>query len=115
MRHAILAALVATTWSISAMLPAVAAPQVCRQPVEGYDAYTDCFGTELTGASLRAAQIRDLVNEKAAPAEIAKLPDVKVVTIRSAADACPRGTVWIGSAAIPGETSNPAYDVQCAY
>lgn len=38
-------------------LPAAAfTPQVCRQPVEGYDTFTDCYGMELTGAALRAAR-----------------------------------------------------------
>lgn len=28
-------------------------PQVCRQPVEGFDAYTDCYGMHLFCGMLR--------------------------------------------------------------
>ncbi|MFC3677750.1 hypothetical protein [Ferrovibrio xuzhouensis] len=116
MRLSTLAVIAAVSFSAS-MLATVtmAGTQVCRQPVDGYETYTDCYGNQLSGTSLRAAQIGELVDEKKTPGEIQMALGATIVTVRSAADTCPRNTVWVGSMAVPVGTSVPLYDVQCAY
>lgn len=72
-------------------------PQVCRQPVEGYETYTDCYGMELTGSMLRAARAREMASMKRPAKEIADELGVQLLTVRAMQPACPRGATYVES------------------
>lgn len=91
-------AAVACLMTVGIDFPAAAfTPQVCRQPVEGYDTFTDCYGMELTGAALRAAQAREMASMNKTPGDITKALGGYMMIVRAAQPTCPRGSTFVGS------------------
>lgn len=104
----------ATLLTVGVDFPAASeTPQVCLGHDEGFEVFTDCYGMTLTGNALRDAQIREMVQMRRTPSEIASTLGVRITTLSPGNQVCPPGLTHIPD--LSGTESSQPGAVHCAH